>query len=191
MSLVTKALATVQSLIKNQVKNTLLPPLLPTLIKWRINTYAPYVGAGIKVTHLDLKGGRCMVTMTLNALNKNIVGTQFGGSLYSMVDPFYMLMLMQLLGDDYVVWDKASRIDFVAPGKSDVTTTMSVSNREIATIKQLAENGDAVFRNYEIDIVDNQKKLVATVTKTLYIRLRQFSGSKAQTSRMSSIVKDG
>lgn len=186
MSLLQKTLRTAQT----QLKKKVLPPLLPKMIMWRINTYAPYLGAGVKMTELDLVKGRCSVAMPLTSLNKNVVGTQFGGSLYSMVDPFYMLLLMQMLGDDYVVWDKASHIDFVAPGKSKVTASMHISQKELATIKTLAETGSAVFRDYEIDILDEEQKIVATVTKTLYIRLRQFSGSKTQTSRMSSVVKD-
>lgn len=186
MSLLRKTLHTA----KTQFKKTVLPPLLPKMIMWRINTYAPYLGAGVKMTELDLVRGHCSVAMPLTALNKNVVGTQFGGSLYSMVDPFYMLLLMQMLGDDYVVWDKASQIDFVAPGKTKVTAKMHVSAEELATVKSLAESGEAVFRNYEIDILDEQGKIVATVTKTLYIRLRQFSGSKAQTSRLSAMIKD-
>ena len=190
MSLLNKTLAALREHLKNQVKNTLLPPLLPKLIKWRINTYAPYLGAGVKMVEFDLERGRCSVAMPLTALNKNVVGTQFGGSLYSMVDPFYMLLLMQMLGDDYVVWDKAAHINFVAPGKSTVTASMHLSKQELATVKQLAKNGDAVFRDYEIDIVDSQSKIVATVTKTVYIRRRQFSGSKAQGSSISKRVKD-
>ena len=52
--------------------------------------------------------------MGLNRLNRNYVGTQFGGSLYAMTDPFFMLMLMENLGRDYVVWDKAANIEFVS-----------------------------------------------------------------------------
>ena len=89
--------------LRRKTKKNVMPLLTPHLLKLRINTYAPYVGAGIKVEHVDLDQGLCVVSMGLNAWNKNIVGTQFGGSLYSMVDPFYMLMLMHQLGSTYVV----------------------------------------------------------------------------------------
>lgn len=161
-----------------------MPLLAPHLLKLRINTYAPYVGAGIKIEHINLDQGLCVVSMGLNALNKNIVGTQFGGSLYSMVDPFYMLMLMHQLGSSYVVWDKSSHIDFVAPGNSKVITRMKIPSTELITIQELAKDGDAVFREYQADIFDDQQKLIATVTKTIYIRLRKHSKSKNQSSRM-------
>ncbi|MBP2279825.1 acyl-coenzyme A thioesterase PaaI-like protein [Psychrobacter sp. PL19] len=173
--------------LKRKTKKGIMPLLTPHLLKLRINTYAPYVGAGIKVEHIDLDQGLCVVSMGLNALNKNIVGTQFGGSLYSMVDPFYMLMLMHQLGGSYVVWDKSSHIEFIAPGNSKVWTRMKIPSTEIATIQDLAKEGEAVFREYTTDIVNDQQKVVATVKKTIYIRLRKHSKSKDQSSRIDSL----
>ena len=173
--------------LKRNAKKNIMPLLTPYLLKLRINTYAPYIGAGIKIEHMNLDQGLCVVSMSLNNLNKNIVGTQFGGSLYSMVDPFYMLMLMHQLGSSYVVWDKSSHIEFIAPGKSKVTARIKVSSAEVIAIQELAKDGEPVFREYSVDIVDEQQKVVATVNKTLYIRLRKYSKSKDQTSRVDNI----
>ncbi len=172
--------------LKRRAKQSIMPLLTPHLLKLRLNTYAPYIGAGIKIDHISLDQGLCVVSMELTTLNKNIVGTQFGGSLYSMVDPFYMLMLMHQLGSNYVVWDKSSHIDFIAPGNSKVTARMKIPSTEVITIQELAKDGDAVFREYKVDIVDDQQKLIATVTKTLYIRLRKYSKSKEQASRIET-----
>lgn len=183
MNLLPKRLVT----LKRNAKKNIMPLLTPYLLKLRINTYAPYIGAGIKIEHMNLDQGLCVVSMGLNNLNKNIVGTQFGGSLYSMVDPFYMLMLMHQLGSSYVVWDKSSHIEFIAPGKSKVTARIKVSSAEVIAIQELAKDGEPVFREYSVDIVDEQQKVVATVTKTVYIRLRKYSKSKDQTSRVDNI----
>lgn len=183
MSLLPKKLET----LRRNAKKNIMPLLTPYLLKMRINTYAPYIGAGIKIEHINLDQGLCVVSMGLNSLNKNIVGTQFGGSLYSMVDPFYMLMLMHQLGSSYVVWDKSSHIEFVAPGNSKVTARMKIPSDEIKTIQDLAKDGEPVFREYKIDIVDEQQKIIATVTKTIYIRLRKYSKSKDQTNRIDNL----
>ena len=172
--------------LKRRAKQSIMPLLTPHLLKLRINTYAPYVGAGIRIDHLNLDQGLCVVSMGLNTLNKNIVGTQFGGSLYSMVDPFYMIMLMHQLGSSYVVWDKSSHIEFVAPGHSKVTARLKIPSNEITTIQELAKEGKPVFREYQADIVDDQQKVISTVTKTLYIRLRKHSKSKNQSNRMDT-----
>ncbi|WP_201604053.1 DUF4442 domain-containing protein [Psychrobacter submarinus] len=171
-------------ILNRKAKQYIMPILTPHLLKLRINTYAPYVGAGIKLEHLDTDQGLCVVSMGLTALNKNIVGTQFGGSLYAMTDPFYMLLLMQQLGSNYVVWDKSSHIEFVAPATSKVTARIKVSSSEATAIRKLAESGEPVFRDYRTEIVDNNQKVVAIVTKTVYIRLRKHSRSKSQASRL-------
>ena len=183
MSLLPKNLET----LKRNAKKNIMPLLTPYLLKLRINTYAPYIGAGIKIEHINLDQGLCVVSMGLNSLNKNIVGTQFGGSLYSMIDPFYMLMLMHQLGSSYVVWDKSSHIEFIAPGNSKVTARMKIPSNEIKTIQELAKDGEPVFREYQVDIVDDQQKTIATVTKTIYIRLRKYSKSKDQSSRIENL----
>lgn len=183
MSLLPKKLET----LRRNAKKNIMPLLTPYLLKMRINTYAPYIGAGIKIEHINLDQGLCVVSMGLNSLNKNIVGTQFGGSLYSMVDPFYMLMLMHQLGSSYVVWDKSSHIEFVAPGNSKVTARMKIPSDEIKTIQDLAKDGEPVFREYMVDIVDEQQKIIATVTKTIYIRLRKYSKSKDQINRIDNL----
>ena len=180
MNLLPKRLET----LKRNAKKNIMPLLTPYLLKLRINTYAPYIGAGIKIEHMNLDQGLCVVSMGLNNLNKNIVGTQFGGSLYSMTDPFLMILLMQALGNAYVVWDKSASIDFVKAGKSDVFADFHFDDTEIDTIKALAKDGKAVFRNYDVQVVDDQNEVVATVTKTLYIRLRAYSKSKTQTVRI-------
>lgn len=153
-------------------------------VKWFLNLYPPYLGAGVKVDKIDYQQGVIEVSMPLTKLNKNVVGTQFGGSLYSMTDPFFMVLLMQRLGDEYMVWDKSACIDFVKAGTDTVYAKFSIDDEEITAIKALAKDGQAVFREYELNITDHQGDAVAHVKKTVYIRLRAFSRSKGFKSRV-------
>ena len=86
------------------------------LLRFAMNLYPPFLGRA-SVRHIAGDFREVRVRMGLNRLNRNYVGTQFGGSLYAMTDPFFMLMLMENLGRDYVVWDKAANIEFVSPGR--------------------------------------------------------------------------
>lgn len=155
----------------------------PIATKYYINIYPPYVGAGIKVDEIDYDRGIIKVSMPLTWKNQNIVGTQFGGSLYSMTDPFFMTLLMQKLGQDYMVWDKSAHIDFVKAGVSDVFAEFRIDDDEVMTIKELAKGGKAVFREYEVNVTDVNGEIIAKVKKTLYIRLREFSKSSGFKSR--------
>jgi acyl-coenzyme A thioesterase PaaI-like protein len=89
----------------------------PTLFKRLLNLYPPYIGAGIKVEYVSKDWRELHVSMALRWYNRNAVGTHFGGSLYAMIDPHVMLLLMQLLGKDYQVWDKSASIEFVKASK--------------------------------------------------------------------------
>ena len=96
-----------------------------------MNWYRPYRGAGIKVTKLADDFSSATVQMPLRGFNTNYVGVHFGGSLYSMIDPFFMLLVMNQLGRDYVVWDIEANIKFISPGKRTVSAQFNVTPEQI------------------------------------------------------------
>lgn len=146
---------------------------MPIVSKFLLNHYAPYKGAGISIDKIDLANYHIRVKMPLTRKNHNIVGVHFGGSLYSMVDPFYMLILMHHLGSRYIVWDKAANIQFLSPGRGTVYADIQLDPNEINHIKNLADNHVPVLRNYSLNIFDEAGLRIAEVQKTLYIRRKQ------------------
>ena len=150
---------------------------IPVVSKFMINHYSPYRGAGITIETIDMDNYHIRVKMPLTRKNRNIVGTHFGGSLYSMVDPFYMLILMHHLGHKYIVWDKSASINFLSPGRSTVYADIQISATEIAEIKQLAENHEPVFRNYTLNIVDDAYVLSAVLKVSALNNIKLFSDS--------------
>ncbi|WP_180182578.1 DUF4442 domain-containing protein [Acinetobacter sp. YH01020] len=146
---------------------------MPIVSKFLLNHYAPYKGAGISIDKIDLANYHIRVKMPLTRKNQNIVGVHFGGSLYSMVDPFYMLILMHHLGSRYIVWDKAANIQFLSPGRGTVYADIQLDPNEINHIKNLADNHAPVLRNYSLNIFDEAGLRIAEVQKTLYIRRKQ------------------
>lgn len=146
---------------------------MPIVSKFLLNHYAPYKGAGISIDKIDLANYHIRVKMPLTRKNQNIVGVHFGGSLYSMVDPFYMLILMHHLGSRYIVWDKAANIQFLSPGRGTVYADIQLGPNEINHIKNLADNHVPVLRNYSLNIFDEAGLRIAEVQKTLYIRRKQ------------------
>lgn len=135
-----------------------------------INFWPPYLGAGIKVKYMAKDMRVIEVEMKLRFWNRNYVGTHFGGSLFSMVDPFYMLMLVTHLGRDYIVWDKAATIQFKSPGRGKVCARFELTEEEVQRVKALADKGDKVEPVYHVTIKDEQNNVVAEVAKTLYVR---------------------
>ncbi len=109
----------------------------------------------------------------MTALNRNIVGSHFGGSLYAMCDPWFMLILMRTLGPDYIVWDKAASIQFLQPGRGTVTATFHISPERVAEIRQQADDGQKIEPTFAVDVLDAQGQAVAHVEKLLYVRKKK------------------
>ncbi len=142
------------------------------LLRWAMNFYPPYLGAGVRIQHIAGDFREVRVKMGLGWYNRNYVGTQFGGSLYSMTDPFFMLMVMENLGSDYIVWDKAASIDFIAPGKGPVYADFRIDEALLDEIRQHTAGGDKYLPQLHVDVHDGDGTLVARVHKTLYVRLK-------------------
>jgi len=138
--------------------------------KHKLNFYPPYWGTGIFVKKVAPDFREVVVEMKMRWYNRNYVKTHFGGSLYAMTDPFYMLMLMQILGKDYIVWDQAARIEFIKPGRGTVTARFVINEDQIEDIITNTSGGEKYLPDFAVDIVDQQKEKVASVIKTLYIR---------------------
>lgn len=141
-------------------------------MRWKWAFFPPWRGTGARVTYIASDYREVRVELPLSWRTRNYVGTIFGGSLYAATDPVYMIQLMQILGRDYVVWDKAAAIRFRKPGRSTLTATFRIDDAEVDTIRQLTENGEPVDRVYNVDLVDRDGVVHASVEKTIYIRKR-------------------
>lgn len=135
--------------------------------------FGPYRGAGIRVEHIADDFSEATVSMRLRWYNTNYVGTHFGGSLYSMVDPFYMLLLMNRLGRDYIVWDKAAFIDFIRPAKGKVSAHFVLTEQMLEDVRHNTADGNKYQPCWPVEIHNEAGELVARIDKTLYIRRKR------------------
>lgn len=135
-----------------------------------INVWTPFLGAGIKVTHISSDYRHIEVRLKMRWYNRNYVGTHFGGSIYSMTDPFYMLMLIKNLGSDYIIWDKASFIEFKKPGRGTLHAIFTFPQEELNVIKLQADSEGKYIFDKPIDVLNQQGEVVASIVKTLYVR---------------------
>ncbi len=151
----------------------------PEALRALLHAYPPYAGAGVLVTHIAEDASEVRVEMPLTDSNVNLVGTHFGGSLYSMVDPHLMLLLVQRLGPDYVVWDKEANINFRKPGVGTVHATIRITDEEVEVIRSATANGDKHLPQWTLAVLDEQDEVVATVLKTLYVRRKREAETSA------------
>jgi hypothetical protein len=135
-----------------------------------MNFWPPFLGAGIRVTRLQPDWRAIDVEMKLRFWNANFVGTHYGGSLYSMTDPFYMLMLMENLGRDYIVWDKSASIRFRKPGKGKMLASFRLTEEQIESIRQQLQTVEKVEPTFLVQVTDETGEVVAEVQKLLHVR---------------------
>ena len=135
-----------------------------------VNLYPPYLGAGVRVTRIADDFHAIDVEMRLRPWNRNYVGTHFGGSLFSMVDPFFMIMLIELLGTGYVVWDKAGTIRFRRPGRGTVRAKLEISPGRVQEIRAAVGSAGKLEETFRVEIRDARGDVVAEVEKLVSVR---------------------
>ncbi len=145
------------------------------VLRFILNLWPPFWGAGIRVKKISPDFRAISVRMKLHWYNKNYMGVHFGGSLYSMTDPFPMLMTVRNLGNDYIVWDKAAKINYVKPGTGTVYANFEITAEQMATIRHEADNNEKYLFDYPITVIDDQSNIVATIVKTIYVRRKFLS----------------
>lgn len=157
-------------------------PILKSNMRVLLNFWPPLLGAGIRVTRLDSDWRAVDVEMKLRRWNRNYVGTHYGGSLYSMTDPFYMVMFIENLGRGYVVWDKSASIRFRRPGRGTVRAEFRLSGEQIEEIRRVLEKEERIEREFGVDVKDADGQVVAEVKKLLHFRRRTETRATEQAS---------
>lgn len=135
-----------------------------------VNLWPPYLGAGVHLARVAPDFRVIEVELRMRPWNRNYVGTHFGGSLFAMADPFYMIMLIELLGPDYVVWDKSGAIRFRKPGRGTVKARFEIPPERVEEIRRAADADGKVEAAFSVRIHDAAGEVVAEVEKLLSIR---------------------
>jgi acyl-coenzyme A thioesterase PaaI-like protein len=139
---------------------------------WSFYAFACYRGTGGRARYVAEDWSEVHLDLPLSRRTRNYVGTIFGGSMYSAVDPIYMVMLIRRLGKDFIVWDKSASIQFKKPGRETLHARFVVADEELAVIRAALETQRSIDRTYLIELKDSSGTVCATVEKLIYIRKR-------------------
>ena len=140
------------------------------------NWFPAYRGTGARVTYIAGDWREIRVRLPLSWRTRNYVGTIFGGSMYAAIDPMYMLMLIKILGPDYLVWDKAATIRFRRPGREQLYAAFRITDDDIARIRAEVEAGPGkTDRDFTVDLVSTTGEIHASFTKLVNVRKRELS----------------
>ena len=142
-------------------------------LRWLMNIWPPFLFSGIRVLTISDDWRHARVVLRRRWYNMNYVRAHFGGSLFAMTDPFWMILLMHCLGRDYMVWDQAAEIRFVAPGREDVFASFKLEDAALDSLREATASGDKTLRWFEVDVQTASGELIASVRKQIYVRRKR------------------
>lgn len=142
----------------------------PTWVLRFMSLWPPLLGAGIRVKKIAPNFRYARVEMNLRFWNSNYVGSHYGGSLYSMTDPFYMLMLIHILGKEFTVWDKSASIRFRKPGKGLVFAEFRIEDADINWILNELQSKEKTDFSKSVYIYNASNEIVAEIQKVMQVR---------------------
>ncbi len=145
------------------------------LRRWAFNLFPAYWCTGARISYLADDFREIRIRLPLTWRTRNYVGTIFGGSMYAAVDPMYMMMLIQNLGDDYEVWDRSASIRFRKPGRGTLRARFLLPEEEIVDIRRTLEEESTTDRRYTVDLVGEEGEVHATVEKVVHVRKSEES----------------
>lgn len=157
-------------------------PMTPSILRHGLNLWPPFLFTGIHVAAIDSHWRHARVELRMRPWNRNYVGTHFGGSLFAMTDPFWMLLAMHALGRDYFVWDKAGQIEFVKPGRGTLSADFHLDQAMLDAARAATAGGAKYLPWFEAEVIDAQGDTVARVRKQLYVRLKPRARARPGTA---------
>jgi acyl-coenzyme A thioesterase PaaI-like protein len=142
-------------------------------LKLFLRIWPPFLFAGIRVTDVADDFRYARVELREHWYNRNYVKTHFGGSLFAMTDPFWMIMVLRQMGGDYRVWDQAGEIQFIKPGKGTVVAEFRLDQAVVDELRAAAAGGEKVLRWFDVDVRNQAGEVVARVRKQIYVRRKR------------------
>jgi len=139
-------------------------------MRWKFNLFPVYRRTGARLTYISGDLREVHIKLPLNWKTRNYVGTLFGGSMYAAVDPLYMIMLINILGPQYIVWDKEASINFKKPARSTLRAEAKIPQSEIDYIRKTLREQSRLDRTYQVELVDEAGAICAVVKKVIHFK---------------------
>lgn len=159
----------------NNKDNQMQETFKTKMLKIGVNLFPVFRRMGGRVTYIsgDLKEVR--MKLPLNLFSRNYVGTIYGGCMFGAADGMYMVMLINLLGPEYIVWDKSGSIQFRKPGRTTLYARFIITDDRLNEIRSELDINESILKDFTVEYRDKEEVLHAVVTKTIYFRKKEKS----------------
>jgi len=149
------------------------------LFKFGFNVSPMYRRSQARITSVSKDIREVKIKLKINWKNRNYMNTIFGGSMFSALDPIPMIQLVNILGKDYVVWDKSAEIKFKKPAKEHLYATFDFTDNEIEDIKKRVIEEDEIVISKITYLKDkNGERTYCEIKKNIYIADKAFYKGK-------------
>ena len=145
----------------------------PSTLRRGMNLWPPFLFSGIHVADIAGDWRSARVELRMRPWNRNYVGTHFGGSLFAMTDPFWMILVKECLGPDHYVWDQAGEIEFLKPGRGTVQATFELEDGTVEAIRSATADGAKYLHWFQTEVTDAGGDVIARVRKQVYARRKR------------------
>lgn len=162
----------------SKFSSTYFPKQKHRLFKLFFNLSPMYRRTTGRVTKVEPDFSSVEIRVPISYKNKNYVGTIFGGSLFAATDPIYMVQLIQILGKDYVVWDKSSMVKFKRPASSDAYAVFAFTDDEINQLKADISEKKEVDLVKPVLLTSKDGKLFCEIEKVIYVADKEYYKEK-------------
>ncbi|MBI1221101.1 MAG: DUF4442 domain-containing protein [Bacteroidetes bacterium] len=147
-------------------------------LTWLMRFYPPMLFQRIWVQKIHPGFRQIDVKINRSLFTNNLGNSIFGGTLFSAIDPFYALLLGQIMekkGIPVVVWLKSARIDYLKPARTDMHFSLEISEELIEeAIHHLKKEGKFV-KELPAVLYDKNGAQCATATNEIYLKNKDFN----------------
>lgn len=153
------------------------------LFKYGFNYSPMYRRSTARIVEVSDDLMQVRIKLPITWKNRNYVNSIFGGSMFSSVDPIPMVQLINLIGDDYIVWDKSANIRFKKPARENLYAQFSYSLEELEHIKEQVSQHNEIDIQKTTHLTNIDGSVVfCEVEKTLYVANKEYFKQKKKKS---------
>lgn len=145
----------------------------PRAFERGLRVWPPLAGDGVRITNISDDWSHGEVVLRLGALNSNMHGAAFGGTLFSMTDILFGTLVMKRLGRDYEAWTRTGSFQYLNPGRSGARLDVDVDDDLVAEIREHV-SAHGYYNVSATSVIRNPDGTVAGIgQQDLHVRLRK------------------
>lgn len=140
-----------------------------------MNFWLPFFFNRIKIINVSDDFKHVDVLLKHTFWNRNPNKSLWGGAIFSAVDPFYPIMLKQiLLLDDIetIFLTKSAQVEYLKESKTNILFSFIVTDDDIQNIKTILSNEGKYDGWHEVYGVDKNNKKCIKAKIQVYLKLR-------------------